>query len=121
MIKIFLLVLVVLLMGVYLGIQLPRGPALLAMLGNMGASENVDYQSLKSHQALLNFEGMIANTRQLVLSDAQLENFGDDIAGTDNLYMLGSYQLNDNEALLVKVSPPNRAIGIWHWNHAGMN
>jgi len=73
MIKNFLLVLVVLLLGVYLGTQLPRGPTLFAMLGNMGASENVDYQSLKSHQALLNFEGMIANTRQLVLSDAQSE------------------------------------------------
>ncbi|MFK8019187.1 MAG: DUF1214 domain-containing protein [Pseudomonadales bacterium] len=73
MIKKTLLALVVLLLGVALGSQLPRGPVLFAMLGNMGVTEHADYTTLKSHQALVNFEEMIANTRQLVLSDARSE------------------------------------------------
>jgi hypothetical protein len=43
---------------------------------------------------------------------ATSEKFGDDIAGTDNLYMLGSYQLADDEALVIEVTPPDTR----YWN-----
>jgi hypothetical protein len=45
---------------------------------------------------------------------ATSEKFGDDIAGTDNLYMLGSYQLADDEALVIEVTPPDTR----YWNIA---
>ncbi len=44
--------------------------------------------------------------------EATSENLGGAISGNDNLYMLGSYQLADDEALLVKVQPPNTR----YWN-----
>jgi hypothetical protein len=40
------------------------------------------------------------------------ERLGKDIAASDNLYMLGSYQLAPDEALLVRVQPPDTR----YWN-----
>lgn len=45
---------------------------------------------------------------------ATSEKFGDDIAGTDNLYMIGSYQLADDEVLVIRVEPPETRF----WNLA---
>lgn len=73
MIKNILIAVLFLALGVYAGQQLPRGPALLAALGNIGKSTETDYSQLKSHQALVNLEGMMAQTRKLVLSDARTE------------------------------------------------
>ena len=43
---------------------------------------------------------------------ATSENLGGAISGADNLYMIGSYQLADDEALVVKVTPPQSR----YWN-----
>ncbi|MDX1735956.1 MAG: DUF1214 domain-containing protein, partial [Halioglobus sp.] len=45
---------------------------------------------------------------------ATAENLGGDIAGQDNLYMLGSYQLASGEALRITVQPPQTR----YWNLA---
>ncbi len=73
MFKQLILALVILAVGVALGQQLPRGAALFSWLTNLGSSSSADYSQLKSHQALLNLEQMIAQTRELVLTDARTE------------------------------------------------
>ena len=40
------------------------------------------------------------------------ENLGGDIASEDNLYMLASYQIDDNTALLITLDPPETR----YWN-----
>ena len=59
--------------GVFLGYQTPRGPALYSTLINLGISSNEDYSSLASHQALLDFEELLSATREMVLNDARTE------------------------------------------------
>ena len=46
--------------------------------------------------------------------EATSENLGGAISGNDNLYMIGSYQLLDDEALLMRVQPPDTR----YWNIA---
>ena len=46
--------------------------------------------------------------------EATSENLGGAISGNDNLYMIGSYQLADDEALLMRVQPPDTR----YWNIA---
>lgn len=43
---------------------------------------------------------------------ATSEQLGGAISGADNLYMIGSYQIEDDEALIVKVKPP----AARYWN-----
>ncbi|MFL2935764.1 MAG: DUF1214 domain-containing protein [Myxococcota bacterium] len=43
---------------------------------------------------------------------ATSEELGGAISGADNLYMIGSYQIEDDEALIVKVQPPKSR----YWN-----
>ncbi len=59
--------------GVFLGHQAPRGPALYSTLINLGISSNEDYSTLASHQALLDFEELFSATREMVLNDARTE------------------------------------------------
>jgi len=59
--------------GVFLGYQTPRGPALYSTLINLGISSNEDYSTLASHQALLDFEELLSATREMVLNDARTE------------------------------------------------
>ena len=59
--------------GVFLGYQTPRGPALYSTFINLGISSNEDYSSLASHQALLDFEELLSATREMVLNDARTE------------------------------------------------
>ena len=65
----FLLVLI----GVFLGYQTPRGPALYSTLINFGISSNEDYSTLASHQALLDFEELLSAAREMVLNDARTQ------------------------------------------------
>jgi hypothetical protein len=46
--------------------------------------------------------------------EATSESLGGAISGKDNLYMIGSYQLADDEALLMRVQPPDTR----YWNIA---
>ncbi len=46
--------------------------------------------------------------------EATSENLGGAISGNDNLYMIGSYQLADDEALVMRVQPPDTR----YWNIA---
>jgi len=46
--------------------------------------------------------------------EATSENLGGAISGNDNLYMIGSYQLADDEVLLMRVQPPDTR----YWNIA---
>ena len=46
--------------------------------------------------------------------EATSENLGGAISGNDNLYMIGSYQLADDEVLLMRVQPPDSR----YWNIA---
>ncbi|MFK7731114.1 MAG: DUF1214 domain-containing protein [Pseudomonadales bacterium] len=73
MLKKLAFALVLLVAGIVIGQQLPRGAALFATLGSLGSSATTDYSTLKSHQALLDLEAMIGSTRQLVLEDARTE------------------------------------------------
>ena len=59
--------------GVFLGYQTPRGPALYSTLINLGISSNEDYSTLASHQALLDFEELLSAAREMVLNDARTE------------------------------------------------
>ncbi len=45
---------------------------------------------------------------------ANSDDFGADISGTDNLYMFGSYQVDDDEALIIETDP----LDVRYWNLA---
>ena len=49
-----------------------------------------------------------------VFIEATSDTLGGAIAGNDNLYMIGSYQLEDDEVLIMRVQPPNTR----YWNIA---
>ena len=49
-----------------------------------------------------------------VFIEATSDTLGGAITGNDNLYMIGSYQLEDNEVLIMRVQPPNTR----YWNIA---
>ena len=53
---------------------------------------------------------LMENTNAFVRATS--ENLGGDISGEDNLYMLGSYQIESDEALLITVQPPETR----YWN-----
>ena len=71
MLKKILLLVVILLIGVYAGFQLPRGASLLSALMHISSNNEVNYRNTKSHQAMLDFEAMISSTREMVLADAR--------------------------------------------------
>jgi len=73
MIKKFLIAALLIILGGFLGYQAPRGPALYSTLMSFGTSSNQDYSTLASHQALLDFEEVLAASRQMVLNDARTE------------------------------------------------
>jgi hypothetical protein len=73
MIKKAVFSLLLLTLGVYGGYQLPRGPALFSAMMGLGSSNDTDYSSLASHQAMLQFEEAISAGREMVLNDAQTE------------------------------------------------
>ncbi len=73
MLKNLLLAVLLLIAGIVIGQQMPRGAALFAALGSIGNEATADYSNLKSHQALVDLEAMIASTRKLVLDDARSE------------------------------------------------
>lgn len=78
-----------------------------------GAIEGTAFAMLKLstlHQYIL--PELMTETNAFIRATS--EKFGDDIAGTDNLYMLGSYQLADDEALKIHVEPP----ATRYWNLA---
>ena len=72
MIRAFFLLLMIVL-GVYIGQQLPRGAALFSLLGSFSNEATADYSTTRSHQALLDFEEMLSSTREMVLADARTE------------------------------------------------
>ncbi|MBW1884343.1 MAG: hypothetical protein JRJ58_12485 [Deltaproteobacteria bacterium] len=45
---------------------------------------------------------------------ANSDDFGADISGSDNLYMLGSYQVDEDEALIIETDP----LDVSYWNLA---
>ena len=45
---------------------------------------------------------------------ANSDDFGADISGSDNLYMLGSYQVDEDEALIIETDP----LDVRYWNLA---
>tara|TARA_B100000029_G_C17470423_1_gene921767 strand:+ start:50 stop:1249 length:1200 start_codon:yes stop_codon:yes gene_type:complete len=73
MVKKLLIAALLIMIGGFLGYQMPRGPALYSTLMNFGASSNQSYSKLASHQALLDFEEMLTAARKMVLSDARTE------------------------------------------------
>lgn len=73
MTKKFLIGVLLIVVGGFLGYQVPRGPALYSTLMSFGASSNQNYSTLASHQALLDFEEVLAAARQMVLNDARTE------------------------------------------------
>ena len=66
----FVLVLVV---GVYIGFQLPRGAGLVAAITSVGSSHESNYTGLKSNQAMIDFKAMFDRTHQMVLDEAQTQ------------------------------------------------
>ena len=73
MLKNILIGTVLLTVGIYIGFQLPRGAGLIATVMNIGGSGGADYSQSKSHQALLDFETTLSQTREMVLRDARTE------------------------------------------------
>ena len=73
MTKKFLIGVLLIIVGGFLGYQVPRGPALYSTLMSFGASSNQNYSTLASHQALLDFEEALTAARQMVLNDARTE------------------------------------------------
>ena len=73
MTKKFLIGVLLIVVGGFLGYQVPRGPALYSTLMSFGASSNQNYSTLASHQALLDFEEALTAARQMVLNDARTE------------------------------------------------
>ena len=71
--KKFLIAVLLIIIGAVLGYQLPRGPALYSALMGFGVSSNQNYSTLASHQALLDFEEVLATARRMVLNDARTE------------------------------------------------
>ena len=73
MIKQVLIVVLILILGMYLGFQLPRGASLLSTIGNLTTNASDDYSQTKSHQALLDLIKTIDSNRKMVLKDARTE------------------------------------------------
>ena len=71
--KKFLIAVLLIIVGAVLGYQVPRGPALYSALMGFGVSSNQNYSTLASHQALLDFEEVLATARRMVLNDARTE------------------------------------------------
>ena len=60
-------------LGLYVGFGLPRGASLITTLMGFGASGTEDYSQTDSHQALLELQEVIDNTRQMVLADSRTQ------------------------------------------------
>jgi len=73
MIKKIIIASLLLILGAYIGFQLPRGANLLATLSNIGSGNNSDYSQTRSNQALLDLIETIDNNRKMVLNDARTE------------------------------------------------
>ena len=73
MIKNIIALVLVLLVGVVVGLQLPRGAALIATISSLGGGENNNYAALKSNQAFEDFKALLDSTHQMVLNEAQTE------------------------------------------------
>ena len=73
MLKKISLSLLLLSLGIYIGFQLPRGAGLISALMNLNASPAEDYSQSASHQALLEMEDVLTNSREMVLSDARTQ------------------------------------------------
>ena len=73
MIKNIVALVLVLLVGVVVGLQLPRGAALIATISSLGGGSNNDYAALKSNQAFEDFKALLDSTHQMVLNEAQTE------------------------------------------------
>ena len=65
MIKNIVALVLVLLVGVVLGLQLPRGAALIATISSLGGGSNNDYAALKSNQAFEDFKALLDSTHQM--------------------------------------------------------
>lgn len=73
MLKNLSLAIIVLIVGIYIGFQLPRGAGLIAAVSGFGQESNDSYIQLKSNQALEDFKTMLDSTHQMVLNEAQTE------------------------------------------------
>lgn len=73
MIKKIVITFALLLVGIYIGFQLPRGAGLIATITGLGQSSDSNYTALKSNQAMIDFKTMFDSTHQMVLNEAQTE------------------------------------------------
>lgn len=73
MIKKIIIAALLIIAGIYIGFQMPRGANLLATVSNLSGDTNTDYSQTKSHQALLDLIETIDNNRKMVLKDARTE------------------------------------------------
>ena len=73
MLKRVLVVMLALGLGIYVGLSLPRGAGLIATLVTLTGTQSDDYSGSKSHQAFLEMEELISNTRDMVLADARTQ------------------------------------------------
>ena len=73
MIKKLIAFVLVLVVGVYIGFQLPRGAGLVAAITSVGSSHESNYTGLKSNQAMIDFKAMFDRTHQMVLDEAQTQ------------------------------------------------
>lgn len=71
--KKFLLLVLVLLVGLYAGYQLPRGPALFAWLSNLRGDKVSDYHYLKSAAQFDQLRAVIEQSEQMVLRESTSE------------------------------------------------
>ncbi len=72
--KVIIISVLCLALGLYAGFQLPRGAGLVAAVTGLSTGdENPAYIALDSHQALLEFQQTLDETRQMVLREARSE------------------------------------------------
>ena len=73
MLKRGLIAILLLAVGLYIGFNLPRGAGLISTLMSFTSDRTADYSHTASHQAFLDMQEMISNTREMVLADARTE------------------------------------------------
>jgi hypothetical protein len=74
-----------------------------------GATYGTQYM-MTMHRTIM--PQLFDNPNQFVRANS--DDFGADISGTDNLYMLGTFQIEEDEALLIETDP----LDVRYWNIA---
>ena len=89
----------------------PLAPSTDAEVAKALLSARYGFESLSTlHRTVM--PELLANPNQFVRANS--DDFGTDISGKDNLYMLGSYEIHADQALIIETRP----LDVRYWNLA---